>query len=136
MHAGLKAVLAFAALICADQVTAQTITISPSRDPSASSRAGKRETIRVTVSVNSSGPISSSLSADELEQLSSEGRRRLYQTFNRECAALQAIYKGDCRLVQITVNVGNQDRVGSNAFLNVSGNANFELTLEDQKANP
>ena len=119
--------------------SAQTITITPRNNDALSVAApatAKRETIRVTVTLQSQLPVSSGANAEEQMRVGDEARRKVYETTDRECATLRDVYNADCKLLQLSVNSAMQDRGGNGAALNTSGNATYELTLRERPAQP
>ncbi|MBG0808157.1 hypothetical protein IY145_01860 [Methylosinus sp. H3A] len=86
--------------------------------------------IRVTVSVPQQfTPIPQGMTAEDQQKLIESVRRRIYETSVAECTPLSEVYKADCRIVSVNVNLSLMNQgVGGGVTINVNGSSVYELT--------
>ncbi len=125
----MKSIITILALLLAAQAQAQTIVINPPPGQLRAPAKGQRVTVAITLST----PVSSSAPTEWSAELN-DANQALYKVVGAECAVLNAVFKGECKLSQINTtgnindrnNFGNPSADGSKT-VNVTANATFEL---------
>ena len=114
------------------QAQAQPINIVPGNHDR--SVDGKVE--RVTVSFQLSTPTLATTSPPDLTGALQTASRKLFDAVGAECQVLNAVLKGDCRLMSVSTNgnVGNRTNLAEANFnVTVTITANYEIVA---KADP
>jgi cyanophycinase-like exopeptidase len=90
-------------------------------------RAGRISVLRVQSTVSLFVPGNQG-SLDEQKAAGESGRRAVYEMAARECQVLVEVFRADCKLVSVNVNVNAQTRTPGSEGLAVNGTIAYELT--------
>jgi len=129
-HSLIVPVLAGAAII-----TLSTTMIPPASASMRSSVLQGHEFVNVNTSFNSRTPLTNT-SDDAIANTQRTGRRFIYRMAVKECAVLKETIAETCRLTNLNVSTNVQHPSGNNpVMLNLSGNAQFAISLKSDSAN-
>ncbi len=91
--------------------------------------------VHVNVSFNSQIPLADT-SDGAIANTQRTGRRFIYRMAVKECTVLKETIAETCRLTNLNVSTNVQNQSGNNpVMLNLSGNAQFAISLKSDSAN-
>jgi hypothetical protein len=96
--------------------------------------------VHVTINFQISTPVSAAGSPTDLTKALTQANQSLYDIISHECDAINAAFKGDCKIVQLNVNGNINDRQFTQPgerqqqFVNANANATFLIETKDAPA--
>ncbi|MCC2095473.1 MAG: hypothetical protein KDJ29_01195 [Hyphomicrobiales bacterium] len=88
--------------------------------------------MRVSASFQTMVPISGPSNVEAETKATESARRSLYEIAARECEVITRVFKGDCRIINLSVRSYVRDRGNGIRQISISANATYSVTPDQE----